>query len=113
MSSFKLNHKTHHPPTPISTPTKTHHHPLTSFLTPTKTHHPDLNPIKTVAEHHRYPPNQTHETHQIMTTIVDHKPLKLNGEQMSEGEWESEGEPENERTGGRVRKWAVSKEREN
>ena len=67
----------------MSTLTKTHHHPPTSFSTLTKTHHSDLNPIKTVVEHHQYPPNQTRKTHQIMTKIANHKPLKLNGEQMS------------------------------
>ena len=54
---------------------------------------PISTPSKPSSRHHQYPPNQTHETHQIMTiiakpspclitTIANQKTLNLNGEQM-------------------------------
>ena len=107
-------HSTSNPPPPTHPPrSQPQPKPTTPISTPAKTHQPNLNPIKTVAEHHRYPPNQTHKTHQIMTTIVNHKPLKPNGKQISfkieAAWWKGEGDDawvmrENQKMRGRVTK---------
>ena len=84
---------TTHPPRSQPQPKPTTTHPLLSQPQPKRTT-PISTPSKPSLRHHRYPPNQTHKTHQIMTIIVepppclmtiiiDHKPLKLNEEQMS------------------------------